>query len=169
MGTQATARVAHSAEDWRRHAVFMAKPSNEPSRTERARVALACAWMQLLKLRKTATWHGIGIAQLDEEPVRVGVRLLRAVELFHALGGLLEAQAHATQELSDPSIAGMDVVSLCVEPVAHQASDRHRTGAHDVAGCGRSAVSCLRVTAKSSCRAVLLLVRSVSSGGECSG
>ena len=31
-----------------------------------------------------------------------GVRLLRAVELFHALGGLLVAQAHATQELLQP-------------------------------------------------------------------
>ena len=30
-------------------------------------------------------------AQLDEQPVRVGVLLLRAVDLFHALGGLLEA------------------------------------------------------------------------------
>ena len=41
-------------------------------------------------------------AQLDEEPVRVGVLLLRAVELLQALGGLLEAQAHATQELLHP-------------------------------------------------------------------
>ena len=41
-------------------------------------------------------------AQLDEQPMRVGVLLLRAVELFHALGGLLEAQAHATQELLHP-------------------------------------------------------------------
>ena len=53
-----TARAAHSADDWRRHALFMAKPSKEPSSTERARVVLACAWMQLLKLRKTATSHG---------------------------------------------------------------------------------------------------------------
>ena len=30
-----------------------------------------------------------------KEPVRVGVQLLRALELFHALGGLLVAQAHA--------------------------------------------------------------------------
>ena len=52
------ARDAHSAEDWRRYALFMAKPSKEPSRTERASVALACAWMQLLKLRKTATSQG---------------------------------------------------------------------------------------------------------------
>ena len=35
------ARDAHSAEDWRRHALFMAKPSKEPSMTERASVALA--------------------------------------------------------------------------------------------------------------------------------
>ena len=42
-------------------------------------------------------------AQLDEEPLRVGLLQSRAVELLQALGGLLEAQAHATQELSDPS------------------------------------------------------------------
>ena len=54
----AIARAAHSAEDWRRHALFMAKPSKEPSRTARARVALARVWMQLLKLRKTATSQG---------------------------------------------------------------------------------------------------------------
>ena len=54
----ATARDAHSAEDWRRHALFNVKPSKEPSRTERAKVALARAWMQLLKLRKTATSQG---------------------------------------------------------------------------------------------------------------
>ena len=41
-------------------------------------------------------------AELDEQPVSVGVLLLRAVELFHALGGLLEAQAHTTQELRHP-------------------------------------------------------------------
>ena len=45
-----TTRAFHSAEDWRRHALFMAKPSKVSSRTERARVALAWAWMQLLKL-----------------------------------------------------------------------------------------------------------------------
>ena len=36
----------------------MAKPSKVQSRTERARVALACVWMQFLKLRKTATSQG---------------------------------------------------------------------------------------------------------------
>ena len=41
-------------------------------------------------------------AQPHEQPMRVGVLLLRAVELFHALGRLLEAQAHATQELLHP-------------------------------------------------------------------
>ena len=44
-------------------------------------------------------------AQLDEQPVRVGVRLLRAVELFHALGGLLVAQAHAVgRAIRTPSL-----------------------------------------------------------------
>ena len=71
-------------------------------------------------------------APLDEQPVHVGVLLLRAVELFHALGGLLVAQAHATQELSDPSLARTDVESLCVKPVVHQASDCHRAEAQDV-------------------------------------
>ena len=37
-------------------------------------------------------------AQLDEEPVRVGLLQSRAVELLQALGGLLEAQAHAVQK-----------------------------------------------------------------------
>ena len=71
-------------------------------------------------------------AKLDEEPVRVGVLLLRAVELFHAPGGLLAAQAHATQEPLHPSIAGTGVESFCVEPFVHQASDRHRAEAQDV-------------------------------------
>ena len=71
-------------------------------------------------------------AQLDEEPVRVGLLQSRAVELFQALGGLLEAQAHATQEPLHPSIAGTHVEPLCVEPFEHQASDRHRTEAQDV-------------------------------------
>ena len=44
-------------------------------------------------------------AQLDEQPVRVGVLLLRAVELFHTFGGLLEAQAQTTQELLHPATA----------------------------------------------------------------
>ena len=39
-------------------------------------------------------------AQLDEEPVRVGLLQSRTVELLQALGGLLEAQGHATQESS---------------------------------------------------------------------
>ena len=40
--------------------------------------------------------------QLDEQPVRVGLLQSRAVELLQALGGLFEAQAHATQKLLDP-------------------------------------------------------------------
>ena len=71
-------------------------------------------------------------AQLDEQPVRVGVLLLRAVELFHALGGLLAAQVHAAHGLSDPHLAGTDVASLCVEPFAHQVPDRHRAETQDV-------------------------------------
>ena len=71
-------------------------------------------------------------AQLDEEQVRVGVLLLTGVELLQALGGLLDAQAHATQELSDPSIAGTHVESLCVEPLEHQAVDRDRAQAQHV-------------------------------------
>ena len=70
------------------------------------------------------------VAQVDEQPVRVGVLLQKAVELFHALGGLLAAQAHAVEELSHPPLAGTHVESL------------------------------------PSCRAVLLVAPSVSSGGE---
>ena len=44
-------------------------------------------------------------AQLDEQPVRVGLLLLRAVELLQALGGLLEAQAHAVgRAIRTPSL-----------------------------------------------------------------
>ena len=71
-------------------------------------------------------------AQLDEEPVRVGLLQSRAVELLQALGGLLEAQARATQKSLDPFLAGTHVESLCVEPFEHQASDRHRIEAQDV-------------------------------------
>ena len=41
----------------------------------------------------------------DEQPVRVGLLLLRAVELLQALGGLLEAQAHAVgRAIRTPSL-----------------------------------------------------------------
>ena len=58
--------------------------------------------------------------------------LLRAVELFHALAGLLVAQAHAVQELLHPPLAGTHVESLRVEPFEHQASNRHSAEAQDV-------------------------------------
>ena len=44
-------------------------------------------------------------AQLNEQPVRVGLLQSRAVELFHALGRLLEAQAHPVEELPHPAFA----------------------------------------------------------------
>ena len=55
-----------------------------------------------------------------------------AVELLQALGGLLEAQARATQELPCPGIARAHVETRCVEPFIDQASDGHRTQAQDV-------------------------------------
>ena len=61
-------------------------------------------------------------AQLDEQPVRVGVLLLWAVELFHALGELLVPQAHAMQEPLHPTFAVTDVEPICVELVVRQAS-----------------------------------------------
>ena len=70
--------------------------------------------------------------QLDEQPVRVGLLQSRAVDLLQALGGLLEAQAHATQELPVPLSPGTDVGPLCVEPFVHQASVCHRAEAQDV-------------------------------------
>ena len=48
------------------------------------------------------------------------------------MGGLLEAQAHATQELLHPGIAGTHVELLCVEPFVHQAVDRDRAQAQHV-------------------------------------
>ena len=58
-------------------------------------------------------------AQLDEEPLRVGLLQSKAVELLQALGGLLVAQAHAVEKPSDPPLAGTGVESLCVEPFEH--------------------------------------------------
>ena len=108
-------------------------------------------------------------AQHNEEPVRVGVLLLRAVELSHALGGLLATQAHATQELLHPAMAGTGVESLCVEsctkPLIATALT-HRTSVT------RKMCSLSRVMSAGESKAllsVLLLVRSVSSGRECSG
>ena len=71
-------------------------------------------------------------AQLDEEPVRVGLLQSRAVELLQALGGLLVAQAHAMQEFPHPALARAHVETRCVEPFVDQASDGHRTQAQDV-------------------------------------
>ena len=56
----------------------------------------------------------------------------KAVELLRALGGLLEAQAHASQEPPYPVIARTHVEPLCVEPLEHQAVDRDRAQAQDV-------------------------------------
>ena len=44
-------------------------------------------------------------AQLDEQLMRVGVLLLRAAEIFHALGGRIVAQAHAVgRAIRTPSL-----------------------------------------------------------------
>ena len=51
-------------------------------------------------------------AELDEQPVRVGLLQSRAVELLQAVGGLLGAQAHATQESLHPALAGTGVEFL---------------------------------------------------------
>ena len=74
-------------------------------------------------------------AQL-KQPVRVGVLLFRAVELFHALGGLLVGQVRATQELSDPPGAGRTscpsasshsrITPLIVTALRHRASVTRR-------------------------------------------
>ena len=63
--------------------------------------------------------------------MRDGEQLLRAEELFHALGGLLATKAHAVEEPSDPPLAKTDVQSLRVEPFEHQTSGRHRAEAQD--------------------------------------
>ena len=71
-------------------------------------------------------------AELDEEPVNVGLLQSRAVELLQALGRLLVAQAHATQEFPNPHVAGTHAEPLCVEPLEHQAVDRDRAQAQNV-------------------------------------
>ena len=71
---------------------------------------------------------------ISHQPVRVGVLLLRAVEVFHALGFLV-AQAHAVQEPSDPLSTGTHVESalshsrtrpLIVTALRHRTSDTRR-------------------------------------------
>ena len=79
-------------------------------------------------------------AQLDEQPVRIGVLLLRAVELSHALGGLLVAPAHAMQELIDPPLAGTDVDSFCVAPTHSRTETRRMCSWRRVMSAGDSKV-----------------------------
>ena len=94
----------------------------------------------------------------------------RAVELLQALGELLEAQAHATQELPHPSISRTHVESHLIEPVVHKVPHGHRAQAQNVGDphnvlaqtcrvCGRQQAS----SAKWCCswRAPLPLVGSV--------
>ena len=62
------------------------------------------------------------------QPVRVGVLLLKVVELFDALVWLLLAQAHATQELLDPSPSASSLSRtklLIVTAHRHKTSDTH--------------------------------------------
>ena len=105
-------------------------------------------------------------AQLGEEPVRVGLLQCRAVELFQALGGLLESQVHATQEFLDPPLARTHVESLCVEPVVIVTALRHSTSV-TFKMCSLSRV--MSAGDSKACRASLLVPYSVPSGKECSG
>ena len=92
-------------------------------------------------------------AQLDEEPVRVGVLLSRVVEPFHALGGFLATKAHAVQELSNhsrpertssPSVSSHSCTRLLNR---HRAEAQDDGDPHDVLAepCH---VSCVRVRGK---------------------
>ena len=69
--------------------------------------------------RRSALTACLSMSQLDEQPVRVGLLQSKAVELLQALGGLLDAEVHATQELPDPLSPWTDVQSLIVEPLEH--------------------------------------------------
>ena len=73
-------------------------------------------------------------AQLDEEPVRVCVLLLRAMEFFHALGDFLVPQLKCMPRRSCLTHfrLGRTSCPLCVKPFVHQAPDRHRAEAQDV-------------------------------------
>ena len=102
--------------------------------------------------------------QLVEEPVHVGVLLLRAVEVFHARCGLCEAQSVRLSRGSSPRYCWDD---RRVPP--RRAMRAPSTRRWSPARRAHSAVSCLRVTADSSGRAALLVAHSVSTDKECSG
>ena len=154
-----TTRAAHSAEDWRRHALFMAKPSKEPSRTERARVALACVWMQLLKLRKTATSQGC-----KYEVLRGGMNHSTTCGesgLHGGQGGLAGVDAGHVPE-KDPRLSFFAWVHRVVQ-TGRELQDRGRRGPAvlrwDVAGAlardapVRRRLSCQRVRSAPACPA----------------
>ena len=56
-------------------------------------------------------------AEIDEEAMRVGLLQSRAVELLQALGGLLEAQAHATQLLLGRASSSSESSHPCNRPL----------------------------------------------------
>ena len=102
--------------------------------------------------------------QLVEELVRVGVLLLRAVEVFHARGGLFVAQSARLTRVSSPRYS-WDGRRVPLRRAMRAPSTRRWSPARRA----RSAVSCLRVTADFSGRAALLVAHSVSTDKEWSG
>ena len=99
-------------------------------------------------------------AQRDEQPVRVGVLLLRAVELFQALGGLLAAlmpcRSCFTQmkrlkniEKNDPD---RDVfVFLGNKPVSRRSTSLTLQGDFCVLMIGRAALRCKKKRSQETC------------------
>ena len=86
--------------------------------------------------------------------MRVGVLLLRAAELFHALGGLLFSYL---ARVASPSSSLDGSSHSCAKPLIVTAL-KHRTS--DT----RLMCSLIRVMSEFSCQAVLLVARSVSRG-----
>ena len=126
-----TARAAHSADDCRSHFLFMAKPSNEPSRTEQARMALACVWMQLLKAAEdghvtrlqvqSASWWDEAQHDVWESGLHGGQSGLAGVDAGHVPALVLlcsgSARCPMWRELQErrrggPAVLGRDVVSV---------------------------------------------------------
>ena len=98
-------------------------------------------------------------AQLDEQPVLVGLLQSRAVELLQALGGLLEGQAHATHHLwqgrtsSSSALSHSSTRPLIVTALRHSTSvTRRMCSLSQVMSAGDSRLFLPRISARGALR-----------------
>ena len=111
-----TARAAHSAKDWRRRPSWRRRPglAGVDAGHEGSTIVLLCSGSACCREwpRAAISWPSsltacFFMSQHSLMSNRcVGVLMFRAVELCEALGGLLVAQAHATQEFLYLAVAG---------------------------------------------------------------